>query len=128
MTCKLEILDYDSADIDEVWNWVPESAQDVFFHLEIEVGEVGKEGGNLFQMEVATLEGLKNIQLKYPEKKFASRGLIILDKYSWESLLNYLKTELRQCSRKSWQESIQCLSKKFLWEYENFKWDYEDDQ
>lgn len=77
-------------------------------------------------MEIATIEGLKNFKLKYPDKNISSHGLIIIENYSWESLLNHLKRELEVCSLNSWQESMQCLSKKFLWEYEDYKWDFEN--
>ncbi|WP_417391107.1 Imm8 family immunity protein [Gimesia sp.] len=126
MNIKLEIIDFFSGDIDEVWNWIPEFDEEVFFHLEIVVAEVGKKGGNLFQMEIATVEGLKNFRLKYPDKNISSHGLIIIENYSWESLLNHLKSEIEVCSLNSWQESMQCLSKKFLWEYEDYKWDFEN--
>lgn len=121
MSIELEIRDYSSADISNVWDWVPDSADEVYFQLEIEVAEVGKEGGNLFQLVVATAEGINRFMATYPNADPDIRGTVILENYSWQAVVDRLTSDISECSLGSWHESIQCLSKKFLWEYEDYK-------
>jgi len=59
---KLEIRNFSSMDIANLWDWEPSSLEEVCFHLELEIGEKGSKGGQLFQLVVATPEGLKGIQ------------------------------------------------------------------
>ena len=117
---KLEIRDYHSVDVDQVWNWKPSADEDVYFHLEIEVAETGQEGGTLFQMVVATPKGLSWFAQQY-KQPIPDRGLLILDQYSWQTVLARLERIVERCTQESWKESIECLSRYFLWEYESVR-------
>jgi len=117
---QLEITDYSSADIDQVWEWVPKSEMEVFFQLTIEISEIGLEGGNLFQLVVATPEGLRAYADKY-NRSFPDRALLVLSHYSWECLEERLKNIVLQCSKGDWNTSISCLQKFFQWEYEDYQ-------
>ncbi len=121
MTIALEVRDWSSADIPNVWDWKPDSADQVYFQLEIEVAEVGQAGGNLFQLVVATKEGIDRFKAMYPDANPYPQGITILENYSWQAVVDRLTSDLRECSLDSWHESIQCLSKKFLWEYEGYE-------
>ena len=115
---NLEIIDYSSGDVDSVWNWVPASNEDIFFQLSIEVSEVGCDGGNQFQLVVATPEGIRSFMEQH-DQAFLDRSLIVLREYSFLNLKERLTQILNECSRDSWNESIACLQRYFQWEYED---------
>lgn len=136
MTIKLEISDYSSGDIDEVWNWQP-SDNNIYFQLSIEIGEKGEAGGNFFELIVTTPQGMEKRhvgELKEEYEKslkgyegLAKNGLLVLDEYSWENLENRLNEIVKSCERDTWQDSINELRKQFFWEYENDQWGLEED-
>lgn len=125
---KLEIKDIYSGDIEEVWNWQKTSNESVYFQLEIEVGECGVSGGNLFQLIVATPEGFRVhhvgeakksfLSLKAINKSLGKNSLLIINDYSWERLLERLNQIIKSCEKETWEQSIYELRKNFFWEYE----------
>lgn len=117
----LEIRNYSSAEIDDLESWVPEPGQGVFFSLSFEVAEAGTTGSNLFQAIVATPAGLQQFKTEHPHERLPDRGVIVLETYSWEAVLDKLTGPLKACTRESWDESMACLSRQFLWEYEDYR-------
>lgn len=112
---KLELRDYSSGDIPRVWDWVPRSASEVYFQLTIEVGGVGFEGGNLFQLVVATTEGIAQFKTEHPDVDPCPHGTIVLEAYSWQGVIDRIDSELKTCASNSWHDSIKCLGKAFSW-------------
>jgi len=132
MTIELEISGYDSGDIDEVCSWQAPN-NNVYFQLTIEIEEKNVEGGNFFQLVVATREGIEShhhgeIKADFDSLKknggydLAKNGLLVLDEYSWENLENKLNEIVKSCERNTWQDSIYELRKHFFWEYENIQY------
>jgi hypothetical protein len=111
---KLEITDYSSADIENVWAWVPESSEEVCFHLEIEVSEAGVRGGDLFELVVATPEGLRAHSREYPTYEFPDRNLLVFSEYSWQALVGRLERIVANCTRDTWEQSVACLGQYFF--------------
>ena len=128
---KLEIKDFSSGDIEEVWNCQKTSNESVYFHLEIEVGECGVSGGNVFQLIVATPEGVRAhhvgeasksfLSLKATNKSFGKNTLLIIKDYRWEKLLERLNQIVKSCERDTWEQTIYELRKNFFWEYEGLQ-------
>jgi hypothetical protein len=131
MTISLEITEYSSGDIDEIWNWVPED-DNVYFQLTIEVAETDKPGGNYFSLVVASPEGLRlnhNGEVKDAfakrmknHKGLAKNGLLIIQDYSWKKLEGKLQEILKSSENDCWSDSIYELRKHFFWEYENIQY------
>ncbi len=117
---KLEIRDYSSDDINDLWGWIPSSLEDVYFHLEIEIGEVGKKGTYLFELVVATPEGLRNF-VQTTNQPFPDRDILVISEYDWQAVIKRLNAIVEHCSRDTWENSIRCLQRYFLWEYEDLK-------
>lgn len=121
---QLEIQNYDSVDVDDLPNWTPVPGEPFLYCLAFEVSEVGKIGGNYFQALVSNPEGLRFYKQDNDYGRFGKnpqRGVIILQDYSWQAVVDRLNKELQNCTRLTWQDSIECLSKKFLWEYEDYR-------
>jgi len=83
---KLELTNYSSADVDEIWNWNPSDSSDVCFQFQFEIGEVGKSGGTYFQALVATPEGLRKA-LDVGNVTIPDRNILIFDIYELLSTL-----------------------------------------
>lgn len=129
---ELEIKSYMSTDLGDIKNWNPKSSDDVYFQLEIEIGERNIEGAHVFRLIVATREGIERNHSGAAKKSFddmrrryknkGKNALIVLGDYSWESLQKILENEVEKCQSASWDESLECLRKKFFWEYENIQY------
>jgi len=128
MAIKLEIRDYFSSDVDDLEGWHPATSSDVYFPLEIGIGEVGITGEHLFQAIIATPEGLIkhhtgkaleafNILQRMGEES-GKNALVIVDGYNWSKILSKLEKMVLECEKESWDESLDCLRKNFFWEYE----------
>ena len=117
---KLEIRDYSSGDLDRVWDWVPNKADAVYFHLAIEIGEAGNQGGDFFDLVVATPEGLREYSKEFGVE-LPDRCLLVFSEYGWSALVRRLESILESCARDTWEESVLCLQRYFHWEYEDFR-------
>jgi hypothetical protein len=118
----LELRSLSSSDV-EVGVWRPDDEKGVCFPLELEVGERGVDGADLFQVIVATPEGLRRLPAS-SNGVLADRGLIVLDRFDWQLLRKVLNDILVACAAETWNESVLRLQRYFFWEYE----DYRDDE
>lgn len=115
---KIELRDFNSGDINEIWTWKPNSLDEVNYVLDIEIGEQGIDGSYSFQLRVTTPEGLRKIADAYPNN-MPDRAVLILPDYSWDNVLKRINGIIDICSRNNWHESIACLQRYFIWEYED---------
>jgi hypothetical protein len=121
MTVRLRVKSIVSSDVD-VDEWTPGSLEDVYFPLELEIGLAGAESASLFQLLVATPEGLR----RYARTEIISeRGLLVLSEFSWQIVHETLDRIIVGCAGNSWQETTVRLQRYFTWEYEDYvesKW------
>ena len=117
----LEITNYHSADVDLVWEWNPSRLDEVFFQLSFEVSEKGQRGGTVFQVVIATPEGIRATFERFGPAGVPDRNLIVMCEYSWDAALDMLKSVVKKCECPSWEQSMEKLSRYFLWEYEDFQ-------
>lgn len=132
MTIHLEVTDLISHDVDDLRTWRPKSAEDVYLAFELEIGEVGVEGGHVFQLMVATPEGVaahhhgKALEaftsMSGRGKTFDIDALMVIDAYDWATLRDLLLKRVASCERATWDESLDCLRAKFFWEYEDIEY------
>jgi len=126
----------------DISEWKPLLLSDVYICVFLTIGEPGVRGAALFQLVVATPEGiqkcrpdtaldemLQSFKECYPGtplpesmKTFdvgSSWGpLLIVDGWNWEDVHSQLEHRVAACERETWDESLECLRKKFWWEYE----------
>lgn len=118
---ELEIRGYTSADIREVWSWVPNPGQPVFFQLTLEIGEVGQRGSYFFQLVVATPEGVRDFATRFPGCELPDRALLVFADYTWDRLADKLTSILAKCARPEWGDTLVCMQRYFEWEYEDYR-------
>ncbi len=122
MNIEIEIQNFFSSDIDEIENWKPQNDSDVYYNLEIEIGEKDEVGGNLFQIEVGTPEGVRKCRESI-SGIFSDRNLLLVDQYSWRVVKQRLIEIVNHCAASNWEETVTRLQRYFLWEYEDYIFD-----
>ena len=131
MSRRLEIVDLRSLDVDDPGSWRPAAPEDVYLVFELEIGEADVSGAHVFQLLVATPEGVaahhrgRALQA-YDSMSERRNGLgidamLVLDRYRWSSLRDLLSQRVASCERATWAESLDCLRAKFFWEYEGLE-------
>jgi hypothetical protein len=121
VTVRLRIKSIHSPDV-EIDAWRPESLEDVYFPLELEIGLAEKESASLFQIMVATPEGLRR---NAKETIISERGMLVLSEFSWKIVHDALDRIIASSAGDSWQETVLRLQRYFFWEYEDYvesKW------
>ncbi len=113
---NLELKDYYSPDVDEIWSWEPKKSNDVSFLLELSIGEVNSEAADLFQVIIATPKKME----KQHGIILADRATIIVSEFDWNKIIERINEIIMQCESSSWVESTNKLQRYFIWEYENY--------
>jgi hypothetical protein len=126
MKVELEVIGFISSDVPNLGTWQPENPSDVYFPLDIEIGEKGKPGGNFFEVIIATPEGIRAFGERYG--RLPDRNVMIVLEYRWAAIYERITGIVASCRRESWPRSIECLQRYFHWEYEDLQPDAEDDQ
>lgn len=128
MTAILEVHSLLSLDVENLPAWRPDASEDVYMTVELEIGEAGASGAYVFQLMVATPEGLRahhegGALQAYTSmcgrgKTFDIDAMLVIDPYDWPSLHRMLLQRVASCERSTWVESLDRLRTKFFWEYE----------
>jgi hypothetical protein len=87
--------------------------------IEVEIGEEGQDGGELFYLTVASGAWVR-------EKAGDSGGLLghgylIVNCFDYNSLFNTLSAMCRRCSDSTW-DGVVCKLRRFMgWEFDNYR-------
>jgi len=103
----------------ELQEWQPASLEDVCFLLQMEIGPAGEEGADVFDVMVATPEGLRRLQ-RQGEMFISKRALFVVAHYSVDELLRSLAELVASCDGESWVQCVQKLQRYFQWEYDDY--------
>jgi hypothetical protein len=114
---NLEIRKLTSPDVTP-YAWTPDSRDDVYFLVELEIGTKGAVGADIFQVMVATPEGLR----KHARGGVLSERacLLLSDFSSWRDLSAHLQAIVDRCSVGDVVQSTDRLQRYFQWEYEDY--------
>jgi hypothetical protein len=119
---SLEIKDLSSSERD-LFSWSPDEPADVYFLLDIEIGEKGDQRRDLFYVTVATPEGLRaNARGR---DVIARRAVLVLSEFSMRVLRATVAEIVASCEAPTWSESCAKLERYFTWEYEDYRVDNE---
>lgn len=114
----VEIRSKSSPDV-EIDEWEPSAREEVCFLLEMEIAERGDVRCDLFQVLVATPEGLR--ALATPRGSIISdRATLVLDDFSWRTLHLILGEIVSRCAAEDWIETVLRLQRYFQWEFEDY--------
>ena len=120
MTLIPELKDWFCSDVDDIERWVPEH-QDVFYWLNLSIGQRGDERSDDFGVLVATPDGLKRYrQSSHPEARSALPPIVV-HPYSWDTVAFEIRRRLERCEGSDWPDMVRSLQKVFQWEYEGIK-------
>jgi hypothetical protein len=118
-TIQMEIRSIASPDVD-FYTWEPTTNAEVFFLVEMEIGEAGVDGADLFQVVVSTPEALR-AKSKLGANTIRERSTLIVSNYDWHEINVSLETIVRKCESGTWPASVIQLQRYFRWEYEDYK-------
>lgn len=92
--------------------WRPDNPKQVYIPLELSIGEIGKEGTDLFQLVVATPEAIQG----RPERR--RDKLLVVQTYDWQEVRATLEQWVTECEKPSWEATVNCLRRRFEWEFD----------
>jgi hypothetical protein len=118
-TIRLEIRSIGSPDI-ELYSWEPTTNADVIFLVEMEIGEAGVVGADLFQVVVATPEALR-ANSKTTTNIIRERSTLVVSNYDWQETQKTIESIVRKCEAENWIISTLNLQRYFKWEYEDYQ-------
>lgn len=117
MKNALIVRSISSTDV-ELDTWYPETMEDVFVSLDIEVEfSDGNEGINLFYVTLATPEALSKHRTP---PILVEHRTIVVSEYSYDIVRKAILNIAEKCTRKTWEESCLALQRYFQWEYEDY--------
>ena len=116
MKKRIKLISLSSSEVDLKY-WHPESKEDVFICLDIEVGQHGEDGSNMFYVTLTTPEALR----KRRSEHVLSRGrILIVDDYDYDLVRKLVLEIIAGCSAMQWDDSCAYLQRYFQWEYEDY--------
>jgi hypothetical protein len=107
----------DCIDHDPISQWRPESDSDVCYSLCLHIGTSGRDGEDLFYVDVATPQAIEEKRLG----SALSERSIIVERYSWAKVLERVHAILEACEGADWNQQSQLLRKHFSWEFEDYR-------
>jgi hypothetical protein len=114
MAIKLEVKSMISPDLDYgKVHWEPDNCSVL---VEVEIGEKGKEGADIFYFNVVTPKFL----LEHPTNRWG-RGYLILKEFSWREIESFLNKLIHFVKKDTWDEVAVELSKELHWEFDNYQ-------
>jgi len=115
----LEVRSFTSPDV-ELYSWKPITNAEVLFLVEMEIGEVGIDGADLFQVVIATPEALRK-RAGSGRLVISDRSTIVISNFDWNHIRGALEALVHNCESESWVTSTLRLQRYFEWEYEDYQ-------
>ena len=91
--------------------------EDVWFLLDVEIGEVGDPRRDVFYITVGTPEALLRRGRPADEKR---RGLLVISLQSARDIRLAVETLVQSCNSSSWIESVEKLRRYFYYEFDDY--------
>jgi hypothetical protein len=99
--------------------WQPEDEEVFVMFISIGIGRKGKKGSDDFSIRIATPKGLMN--LESDDGIIATRSLLIMERYNFQSLWRWLEKTVASCEGSTWPECVEKLRYYFDWEYHDYQ-------
>ena len=104
----------------DLWSWVPDSAADVYLLVELEIGERGVDGADIFSLLIATPEALR-ARAADGTSVLLGRGSLVVAQFDWPDIWEKIQALVASCAAETWGETCWKLQRHFCWEYESFQ-------
>jgi hypothetical protein len=98
--------------------YVPETPDTFAFWVEMEIGPLGQEGSDLFQVLVCTPRWLEKEVHKWGSQW--SRGKLVVNSYSFDELKNFLSRTIGSIEGRDWAEVSSKIRLLAEWEFEGY--------
>ncbi len=128
MKVKIKSIDCANLSNDEIPTWQPARVEDVYLGFTLSIGPCDEEGSEYFGIVVATPEAIKDRQQrpkwkastnrKRPIKGWHDTKLLVIQGYNWQEIKEALERMVTDCDSPTWEQTVDCLRKRFNWEYE----------
>jgi hypothetical protein len=92
--------------------WIPDDPKQIYIPLTLSIGKVGEAAADLFSIVVATPSAIQG----RPERRGSK--LLVVQEYDWPEIRATLQRWVAQCEGPSWEATVDCLRRRFDWEYE----------
>ena len=102
---QFQCIQYDPIEL-----WEPKPESNIHYQLVVFIGPKDDQTSVMFYIDI--ISGITG---------FAPRKSLILNEYSWDSVVDQLTEQVRLCAAKSWDEVTTKLREFMVWEYENYK-------
>lgn len=113
---RLIIKSISTWDHANIRTWEPIDPKCVAETIYVDIGPESKEGADRFSIKLATPVGLSKLASR--DGIIAVRPLLIVDGYSYDNFLSWLKTTVKSCEGDTWNSSVEKLKMYFDWEYD----------
>jgi hypothetical protein len=105
-------------DADSLSAWRPESA-DFSLAVRLMVGPVGADGEESFDLTVCTGGWLAAKATTVGV--LDARHHLVVDRFHWPTIRQYLDGRIRSCSGKTWDEVTEQIGRFAYWEFEDYE-------
>jgi hypothetical protein len=103
-----KIKQYECLQYDPIESWTPEESTKVHYQLVVFVGPSNDDSSVMFYIDVIS-----------GKTGFAPRKSLVLEKYSWQLVVDLLTEKIRLCAANSWDETTDRLRGFMDWEYDS---------
>ncbi|PST85534.1 hypothetical protein C9I91_22580 [Photobacterium jeanii] len=110
---KPEVKSYDCIDYDPIDTYKFDDPDDVDFWINFTIGPVDFDGGDNFQVRVATFSNIGRNE--------SPRHCILIDKFSFSQVISKVSEFLSKCEGRDWEEVSIKLSEFMCWEFQDYK-------
>jgi len=117
---KSHLNDYVCVDLPEqVRNWVPDDPKDVYYYMELTIGD-RPGAGDLFGLTVSTPEALSKRMSTSGQQSLSGRHHLIVLDYSWDKVLQFVNDVIDKSRGRDWEDVALKLARHFHWEFEDY--------
>jgi hypothetical protein len=116
---KAFVKDFDCADIDDLFSYVPTDPNNFGFWMNFSIGLQGEEGADNFQMLIATPN---YIQQQHPfQNAVLPHNTLLVFEYDFNQILNTVDKYVKSLNEDSWEKLAEKLCRIAHWEFEDYK-------
>lgn len=98
---------------------IPTNSPVSWVYICLEVGTNELKGADIFYLEVVSPSWIKQELEKYPI--LSGRHYLILEKWNYDVVLNYINKYLEKCTGENWDEIGPKVARIAKWEFEDYQ-------
>ena len=113
------IINCDSSDVTDLFNYQPEDPEDFGFPLNLTIGIEGQKGADNFQLMIATP---KYIQRMRPNQSAVLlRHYLLVFGYDFNEILDVINSYIGSINEDTWEKISEKVERLAQWEFEDYK-------